>query len=155
MFFCAIRGEARAIGGSAGRIAQTAAGDDGATGWNEQVGKVALVHEKLPAMALGNDDRIAGRDEDERNALGNQEVGDGEAGFSPEEDVQANDIDRLSTQDLECRRYRPCLGDDGGPGIAKHVMDQFADELGILDQQDPKTIHLHGGYSMCPATYRV
>lgn len=120
------------------------AGHDGTTGRDEQVWNVFLVHEKLVAMPLGDDAEIAGRDEDEGNALLRQEVGDGEASFGAENDVQTDDIDRQGPQRAQRRRHRLRLGDDGGASIAKHVMDQFADQLGILDQQNADAIHLQG-----------
>jgi hypothetical protein len=47
------------------------------------------------------------------------------------------------------------LGDNGRASIAEHVIHQFADELGVFDQQDPDAIHLQGRYSLCLATSRA
>ena len=124
------------------RRAQAGAGNGGTTGRDEQVWNVVLVHEKLVAMLLGNDAGIAGRDEDEGNALFRQQVGDGEAWFVPETDIQTHEIDGLGPQDPQRRRHRLRLGDDGGASITEHILDQFADQLGIFDQQDPDAIHL-------------
>ena len=95
-------------------------------------------------MPLGNDARIAGRDKDEGNAPLRQQVGDRKAWLGAEKDVQTDDVYGLGRQDPQGGRRRLRLGDDGRANIAEHVVHQFADELGIFDQQDPDAIQLQG-----------
>jgi hypothetical protein len=93
-------------------------------------------------VPLWHDLGIARGHEHERDALRGERVGDREAQFRAEHDIEADEIDALAAQLVEGTVDRRRRADHDGACLGQHVLDQFCKELRVFDHEDSQTVHL-------------